>query len=335
MRHGPTIYDVARKSGVAASTVSRVFSNPARVSLATRELVQATATEIGYTPRPLARAESPRRARMFTLVVTDIANPYYAPLIKAAQAEAGNSGYTLSLVDSDESPRLEASNLRKVLATASAGILATSRLPDETIQQLARYRPLVVINREIDGIPSLIADTAGGMRKAVRHLATLGHRDIAYVSGPRNSWVNSIRWNALHDEAVTHGLHADLLGPFPPTRQGGGDAADALILQRCTAAVTYNDLMAIGTLQSMTTKGVDVPGEFSLIGCDDIFGSDLTVPALTTITGPTDSLGRHAVRLAHSQLSTHATPDEITSFDTHLVIRGSTGPPAEADTAGN
>lgn len=329
MRHGPTIYDVASSAGVAASTVSRVFSNPARVSPATRELVQAAAADIGYTPRPLARAEGPRRARTLSLVVTDIANPYYAPMIKAAQAEAGDSGYTLSVSDSDESPRLEASNLRRVLATASAGILATSRLPDETIQQLARYRPLVVVNREIEGVPSLFADTAGGMRKAVRHLATLGHRHIAYVSGPRSSWVNSIRWNALHEEAVTHGLHAALLGPFPPTRQGGGDAADALLLHRCSAAVTYNDLMAIGTLQNMTNKGVDIPGRFSLIGCDDIFGSDLTTPALTTITGPTGSLGRHAVRLAHSQLSTRAAPDEITSFDTHLVIRESTGPAAE------
>lgn len=326
MPNQPTIYDVARRSGVAASTVSRTFNTPARVKPATRELVHTAAAEVGYTPRPLARAEAPTRARTLTLVVTDIANPYYSVLIKAAQAQAVDSGYTLALTDSDESPRLEASNLRKLLATAGGAILATSRLSDEAVLQLAQHRPLVVVNREIAGIPSLVADTAAGMRKAVRHLAALGHRRIAYLSGPRNSWINSMRWDAVRTEAATHDLHADLLGPFAPTRHGGHEAADASALRHSSAAIAYNDLIGIGTLQHLQAQGVRVPEEFSLIGCDDIFGADLTSPGLTTIAGPTEKLGRHAVELAHTQLSTHQPAATSTTFDTHLVIRGSTGP---------
>lgn len=322
----PTIYDVARECGLAASTVSRTFSNPARVSPATRELVQAAADAIGYEPRPLARAEAPGRIRVLTLVVTDISNPYYATVIKAAQSRAIERNFTLALTDSDESARLEANNLRQLLATTSGGILATSRLSDEAVRQIADYRPLVMINRQVEGVPSLVVDTAAGMRKAVRHLAVLGHRRIAYLSGPRNSWINGQRWQAVREEASQLGIEVSFLGPFVPNRKGGEDAADALVLGKVTAAIGYNDLIAIGALQRLRATGVRVPDDLSLIGCDDIFGADLTVPGLTTIAGPADKLGSFAVDVLHARLSGHGDGPGSLTLDSHMVIRGSTGP---------
>lgn len=324
-----TIYDVARHCGFAASTVSRTFSHPSRVNPATREKVRAAADEIGYTPRPLARAEAPGRTRTIMLVVTDISNPYYAPLIKAAQAQALNMDYTLALTDSDESPQVEVSNLRRLLATTSGAILATSRLSDDVIHQLAQYRALVMVNREIDGVPSLLMDSAGAMRKAVRHLAAIGHQRIAYLSGPRNSWVNSARWRAVQEETAALDITAEFLGPHTPNREGGQEAADALILRRCSAAIAYNDLIAIGTLQRLREAGVAIPSDFSLIGCDNIFGSDLTSPPLTTISGPTQQLGKSAVDALHTLLAHRATTLEPTLLDAHLVTRGSTGPPGD------
>ncbi|NIH80777.1 LacI family DNA-binding transcriptional regulator [Amycolatopsis viridis] len=329
-----TIYDVARHCGVAASTVSRTFSDPARVNAATRERVRAAAREVGYEPRPLARVESPGRSRTLMLVVTDIANPYYAPLIKAAQARAIERNFTLALTDSDESPEVEARNLRQLLAATSGGILATSRLSDEVVRQLAQHRALVMVNRDIDGLPSLFVDTAAGMRKAVRHLAALGHRRIAYLSGPRSSWVNSQRWRAAQEEAGSLGIRAAFLGPFAPNQQGGHEAADALILDGATAAIAYNDLIALGTLHRLHAAGVRLPDDISLIGCDDIFGADLTVPALTTIAGPTAKLGRCAVDALCAELSGRGGQQAAQSFDAHLVVRGSTGP-APAATGGN
>ncbi|GAA2806208.1 LacI family DNA-binding transcriptional regulator [Saccharopolyspora taberi] len=322
----PTIYDVAKRCGVAASTVSRTFSHPGRVNPTTREKVRAAAAEIGYLPRPLARAEAPGRTRTITLVVTDIANPYYAPLIKAAQARALEKDYTLALIDSDESPQVEVSNLRQLLATTSGAILATSRLSDDVIRQLARHRALVIVNREIGGIPSLVVDTAGGMRKAVRHLAAIGHRRIAYLAGPRNSWINSARWRAVQEESGALGLDAAFVGPHAPDLRGGYEATDALMLQRATAAIAYNDLIAIGTLKRLQAAGVDVPADLSLIGCDDIFGANLTTPGLTTIAGPTERLGRAAVDALHAQL-THRAGADSRLFDAHLVTRGSTAAP--------
>ena len=330
-----TIYDVARHCGLAASTVSRTFSHPSRVNPATREKVHAAAQEIGYTPRPLARAEAPGRTRTIMLVVTDISNPYYAPLMKAAQAHALEMDYTLALTDSDESPRVEVSNLRRLLATTSGAILATSRLSDDVIHQLAQHRALVMVNREVEGIPSLVVDSAGAMRKAVRHLAAIGHQRIAYLSGPRNSWINSERWRAVQEEATVLDIAAEFLGPYTPNRQGGQEAADALMLRRCSAAIAYNDLTAIGALTRLREAGVAIPADFSLIGCDNIFGSDLTVPPLTTISGPTQRLGRSAVDTLHAQLTHRARAPESLVFDAHLVTRGSTGPPSDMTTNGN
>lgn len=329
----PTIYDVARHCGVAASTVSRAFSNPARVNADTRELVQEAAREIGYEPRMLARAEAPDRSRTLTLVVTDIANPYYAGLIKSVQACAIERNYALALTDSDESPRVEASNLRRLLANTSGGILATSRLSDENVQQIARRRPLVMVNREIDGLPSLVVDTAAGMRKAVRHLVALGHCRLAYLSGPRNSWINSQRWSAVRDEASSLGVHAAFLGPHTPNREGGRDAADAFVLEGSTAAIAYNDLIAIGVVQHLRSGGMCLPQDRSVVGCDDIFGADLMVPALTTIAGPVEQVGRCAVDAVHAELTGGGA--RSMTFEAHLVVRGSTGPNPEATTNGN
>jgi LacI family transcriptional regulator len=331
----PTVYDVAAHLGVSVSTVSRAFTNPKRVNAATRQAVHAAARELGYAPRPLARVAADGKARVLTLVVTDIGNPYYPPIIKAAQAAAIARGYTLALADSDESPQVEAGNLRRLLATADGGILATSRLSDAIVRQLAAHRPLVVLNREVSGIPSLLIDTGTGMRKVLRHLAALGHERIAYLSGPRSSWANSARWQALREEAVGLGLRAEFLGPFTPTRQGGREAGDSLILAHASAAVAYNDLVAIGVLERLRAAGRAVPGERSLVGCDDIFGTDLTVPGLTTVRGPTAALGRCAVEVLHARLTDFEAPAVRHSFEAELVIRGSTGPCAGVATSGN
>lgn len=325
----PTIHDVARECGFATSTVSRAFSNPGRVSPATRERVHAAAKEVGYEPRPLSRAEAPGRTRTLMLVVPDIANPYYGTVIKAAQARALERNYTLALTDSDESPRIEAGNLRQVLASTSGGVLATSRLSDELVQQLARHRPLVMLNRRITDVPSLVWDTASGMRQAVRHLAELGHREIAYLSGPTNSWMNGHRWSAVHDEAVLLGVRPVFLGPFAPGFDSGAAAADALAGEGATAAIAYNDLIAIGVLQCARARGIRLPDELSLVGCDDIFGANLTEPALTTITGPVAQLGTRAVDMVHARITGRRTTPEPTTIESRLEIRGSTASPAD------
>lgn len=265
------------------------------------------------------------------LLIPDISNPYYSALIKSAQTRANQHNYTLTLADSDESPRIEASNLRQVLASTSGGILATSRLSEEFVRQLARYRPLVMLNREVESVPSLVWDTARGMREAVKHLAALGHRRIAYLSGPRNSWMNGTRWRAVQEESTALGMRAVFLGPFTPDRSCGAEAATAVTAEPVTAAIAYNDLVAISVMQHLAERNLQVPRDLSLIGCDDIFGAELTVPGLTTISGPTAEIGRCAVDTVLSGPAVSDTRDGTTTFSSNLVLRSSTAPPTNCN----
>ncbi|MHA6802614.1 LacI family DNA-binding transcriptional regulator [Salinifilum ghardaiensis] len=325
-RNRVTIYDVARHCGVAASTVSRAFARPARVSAGTRERVRAAAHALGYVPSERTWVDAGARGRTVTLVVSDIANPYYGPLVKAVQRRALERGYTLALADSDESPRVEASNAKSLLAASGGAILATSRLSDDVVDGLARTVPLVMLNRASARVPTLVWDTAGGMRRAVQHLAELGHRDVAYLAGPRNSWMNSERWRAVREESARLGLRASPLGPCAPTRRAGYEAAARLERAAVTAVLAYNDLIAIGAVRRLLAAGVRVPEEMSVVGCDDIFGADLVEPGLTTLHGPAAEMGAAAVDVLHAWAASRAAQPRCTTFTAELVVRASTGP---------
>ena len=188
---GPTIYDVAAAAGVATSTVSRAFSNPGRVSAATRERVLAAAAASSATgPNPHARALLSGEHHTVAMVVSDITNPHYFELIRGAEMRARVSEYTLLLVNAEESPRQSSGNRSSGSSPAVDGfMLAASRLPDENLRQVAAQRPVVLMSRELAGLASVVLDHVEGCRQIVAHLASLGHRDLVYLAGPRNSWM--------------------------------------------------------------------------------------------------------------------------------------------------
>ena len=203
---GSTIYDVATAAGVATSTVSRAFSNPNRVSARTREHVLAVAAELGYRPNPHARALLSGRHNTVAMVVSDIANPHYFELIRGAEMRAKVSEYTLVLVNAEESPRIEYDQIQRLVPSVDGFILAASRLLDENLERVAAQRPVVLMNREMPGLPSVVLDHAQGCRQIVEHLASLGHRQLIYLAGPRNSWMAATRWSALRSAADDLGL---------------------------------------------------------------------------------------------------------------------------------
>ena len=197
---GPTIYDVAAAAGVATSTVSRAFSRPGRVAAGTRERVLAVAAELGYRPNPHARALLSGRHHTVAMVVSDITNPHYFELIRGAELRARVSEYTLVLVNAEESPRVEWDQIQRLVAAVDGFVLAASRLPDENLEQIAAQRPVVLMSRELPGLASVVLDHVEGCRQIVGHLASLGHRELVYLAGPRNSWMAATRWAALQRE---------------------------------------------------------------------------------------------------------------------------------------
>lgn len=322
---GTTIYDVARAAGVATSTVSRAFSNPSRVAAPTRERVLAAAEELGYRPNPHARALLSGKHRTLAMVVSDITNPHYFELIRGAEMRARMSEYTLLLVNAEESPRQEWDQIQRLSPAVDGFVLAASRLPDENLRQVAAQRPVVLMSRELAGLASVVLDHTEGCRQIVTHLASLGHRELVYLAGPRNSWMAHTRWTALSTAAEQAGITARRAGPFTPKTSQGGAAGDAALNDGASAVIAHNDLLAMGVMRRLGERGVRVPEDVSVVGFDNIFAADLCTPGLTTLGGAHADVGRTAVELLLTAGVRAPDDQPQIALATDLVLRGSTG----------
>ncbi|OZM75760.1 LacI family DNA-binding transcriptional regulator [Pseudonocardia sp. MH-G8] len=324
----PTIYDVAREAGVAPSTVSRAFSRPGRVNPDTVQRIRAVAELLGYRTNLLARALPTGKTSMIALVVSDITNPTYFPVIRGAEAAAAEAGFTLLLADAQESQHTEREAIERTLPVIEGMLFSGPRLSDTAIRTAAQQVPVVVLHRAVAGVPAVVTDNALGMRQAVEHLASLGHQSITYVSGPEASWADGERWRAIREACAKLDMRSRRIGPCRPTMSGGVSAVADLRRQPCTAVVAYNDLIAIGLLRGMAQAGVRVPGDVSVVGFDDILGSDFCTPALTTVAAPLRALGTAAVQhlITQARGSTADLGPPIV-LPARLVVRGSTAPP--------
>jgi DNA-binding LacI/PurR family transcriptional regulator len=331
-RRPVTLFDVAREAGVAVSTVSRALSNPGRVSRDTRDHVQAVARRLDYRPNRMARALPSGRSNMLALLVPDITNPHNFGLIRGAEAQARAAGYTLILGHTEENADLERSNAERLESVVDGMILASSRLPEADLRELATRSSVVLFNREVAGFSRVVTDAGDGARQIVQHLAALGHRSIAYLGGPRNAWTDAERWRALSRAARSAGIAATRHGPFFPTLEHGAAAADVGRATGATALVVFNDLLAIGVLQRLEQLGVRVPDELSVVGNDDIFGSDFCNPPLTTVTSPAEQAGRALVDVLLD--GRDAGTEQRVLLSTQLRVRESTAPPPDVRAAG-
>ncbi|SDS41133.1 LacI family DNA-binding transcriptional regulator [Microlunatus soli] len=325
-----TIKDVAAAVGMSPATVSRALARPDMVASSTAERIRQVADELGYSPSPQARWLHTGRSNALTLVLPDITNPFFFDLIRGAQHEAARAGYTQVLVDTEESAAQERSHLAAARKTSDGAVLGGSRLPDTMLGELAARFPLVSVNRRIRGVPSVTIDTPAALAQAVDHLAGLGHRRIAYLGGPESAWFDDRRWQAIRAAADDHGLTCSRLGHRAPTMIAGEEAVEGVTAGDLTAVITYNDLQALGLMRGLERRGIAVPDQFSIIGCDDIFGADLTKPTLTTVTGSAELAGELATKALLERLDTGKPPRKLhQTAPAHLTIRDSTAPPPE------
>lgn len=326
-REAPTISQVAEAAGVSRATVSRAFTRPDMLNAATVRRVMAIAKKIGYVPNHTARALSTGRHGNVALVVPDVANPFFPPLIRAAQVEAEKLDFCVFLGNSDENPEQEEKLVSRFATQVEGFILASSRLSEERIRFQAARRPLVLINRDIKGIPRVLMDSGVGVAEAVDHLAGLGHKRIAYISGPKSSWSNAQRRAAVQRRAKVHNLQVLTVPAQVASFQTGYAAAPALLDYGATAAVAFDDLMAQGTLAGLAARGVTIPADFSVVGCDDVLGA-MTYPPLSSVSNACPEAGRAAISLLMDMLKTRVVSDIRYVLGTSLVIRNTTAPPA-------
>lgn len=328
-----TLRDVARAAGVSPATASRALAQPDRVSAERRERVVRAARRLGYAPaRPAPRPE-PAATGPIGLVVPDVQNPFFAGIAKGVQERARGEGRSVLVADADEDPRLESEILARLADEVSGVVLCSARMPDRTLRTLTTLPgapDVLLVNREADHLPTLLVDVADGARQAVRHLHALGHRRVAYAGGPAASWSDRERRRALERAAQDlPGLEVVPLGHHPPVFAGGVAAADLVAASRATAVVAYNDLVALGVLDRLRSRGVRVPEDVSVVGADDVPAATQVSPALTTVSVPLRLVGRTAVDLLldphHDDDAGRRAPHVV---PVSLVVRGSTAPPA-------
>ena len=321
-----TIRDVARVSGVHVSTVSRTFSAAHLVNPDTRARVLAAADQLGYRPNRAARALSTRRTGNLGLIVADIANPFFPPLVKAAQAQARERDYHLFIADTDERARVEEELVRSMAQQVDGALLVAPRLTNRAITELARDLPLVVVNRRLQGVSGVLMDVGGGARRAVDHLLGLGHREIALVTGPRAAWTSREIERAAEGIADDRGVLLQRIGPNPPTEEGGRAAAEEVVASGATAVLAHNDLVAFGLAQRGAELGLSVPRDLSVVGVDNSHVARYSSPALTTVDMPVAAAGRGSVDLLLQVVADGGSPGTV-SLETGLVVRDSTAPP--------
>jgi LacI family transcriptional regulator len=175
-------------------------------------------------------------------------------------------------------------------------------------------------------VNGVVPDVDYGIAEAVRHLVGLGHRSILYAAGPSRSWMSARRWESIRERCDWAHVEVRALDTgAPPTLDGGRSIARQVRASGATAVIAYNDLMAIGLMQELSEAGIRIPDELSIVGFDNIFGSDFTTPPLTTIMSPLYDAGSIALRRLLAEVLGRDDDDASGELLTKLVIRGSTG----------
>ncbi|PZS29219.1 MAG: LacI family transcriptional regulator [Pseudonocardiales bacterium] len=325
-----TIHDVAHQAHVSASTVSRAFTTPEMVRTSTRERILRVADEVGYRPNRAARGLITGKTANIGLIVPDLGNPLFPAILKGAQARALLADHAVFLADTDEDPELEVSLIQAMAKQVDGIVLCSSRMSEKQLRGVLDLTDLTFLNRKVAGVPIVLIDSADGMRQAVEHLAALGHKKVAYLSGPPTSWSNRERRRGLRAASRTTGVEAIELGPFAPKFEAGQQAADLVLATDVTAVLAFNDLIALGVLNRLADRGVGVPAEMSVIGFDDIAFAAMCTPPLTTVFIPKESAGRAAVELLLDWLDKKSlghTSGTQRTLGTQLIVRSSTAPP--------
>jgi LacI family transcriptional regulator len=238
-------------------------------------------------------------------------------VIRGAERAAAAAGYSLIIAESQQSGSPEADAARTLVRSVDGFVLAMTWLDDEEIQRLAAHKPLALVNRAVEGVPSAYPDVTPGIEQLLDHLQERGHRVIGFLSGPERSWMNGQRWRAIFEGARARGLSVFDIPGGEATIESGRAAVDRIVASPATALVAYNDLMAIGVLQGCRERGIRVPEDLAITGFDAIFGSELTTPALTTVATPLERIAARAVELLVGA------PVDDSPLETTLVVRAS------------
>ena len=330
-----TIYDVAKIAGVSVSTVSRVMNAPEIVAEHTRQKVMNAVKELAYIPNMMAANMPRRRTNYIGLIIPDITNIFFSNLVRGVQDVCEKYGYSVLVVNSDDSQGKEGRYLKLLYSRRVDGVILTvagyreKKFPEEELFLLKKMN-IVLIDREINGMvaPIVKVNNFTGAYSAVKYLLAMGHKKIMYLAG-----IEGTRTNQEREKGYLSALKkAHINWKKEMTADFRLETAYQKIMhywlklknldELPTAIFAANDLMAIGALKAFTQIKIRVPEDISIIGFDNIPFSDCTYPPLTTIAQPTYQMGQKAVETLLRLIDKKKIKKSV-EFETKLIERDS------------
>jgi LacI family transcriptional regulator len=326
-----TIKDVSQVAGVSTATVSRVLAGFEEVSEETRQRVLEAAKTLNYQPNRNARNLRKNTTSTIGVIISDIQNPFFGSVVRGIEKVTIKDDYTLILGNSDEDPEREKKLITMLLEEGVAGIiLVPTNANMESYAALFSYgTPFVVIDRRLP-IPDLdmvLVDGAAGAEMAVDHMVSLGHRRIGYVGGMKHLSVMHERELGYMAALRKHNLPfvQEYLRQGNNRLDGGYTAVCELISlpQPPSAILIANNMMTLGGLQAIHEDGLEIPGQISLIGFDDMDWAASLRPPLTCVAQPAYEMGETAASILLERIHTPGHPHQTVVLNTHLVVRAS------------
>lgn len=325
-----TIKDVARRAGVAPSTVSNFLTGNARVSPPTAKRIQEAIDELGYIPNLAARSLRVKHTKTLGLIVPDISNPFFSEIVRTINHVSQRMEYALILCDSGGDGAREKSLLANLLSQRVDGILMIHTGHRDDYAELAKEaaRPIVFVDRAVDGIRSVETDNYTGGKLAARHLLGLGHQHIGILAGGTHVRNVQKRLEGFMAEVRDHGFEIDpsYIISGEQTLETGREVDLLLKMRKPPSAIfATNDIIALGAWRKLSEMGVSIPDDVSLIGYDNIEMTEMTVPALSTIGQDKTEMGKQAVLALLEALETKKVSGGVTYVPPQLIVRNSTG----------
>ncbi|MCC3860360.1 LacI family DNA-binding transcriptional regulator [Pseudemcibacter aquimaris] len=326
-----TIRDVSKLAGVSVATVSRTLSHPDKVTEKTRKKVHAAIEETDYKPDVLARNFRTRRSSSIVVLVPDIANPFFSRVIRGIEKQAQILGYSVLLGDTQGMREREITYTKMVNTSQADGIIQLdSHIPFEDQNKITA--PIVNACDCVRGtdLPSVQLDNISAAEDMTDHLISLGHKNIAVISGPEEHSITNDRLSGHIKAMEKAGIHFDTskvtYGDY--SIQSGVEAAEKIfnMFPRPSAIFCMNDEMAIGAIHRAKQIGFSVPDDISITGFDNISFAEFCDPPLTTISQPAEEFGTTAMTMLYKVMREEELKQKYKLLPFELITRQSTGP---------
>lgn len=331
------IKTVAQRANVSIATVSRTINESDKVSPKTAERVRRAIADLHFYPNSNARSLGSGRSSLYGLIVSDITNPFFPELVKSFEEIAAAHGQEVLIANTNYDPERMKHCVTRMLQRKVDGVaVMTSEMDDKLIEVFSRRGvPLVFLDsvKAGPGMSCVKIDYSAGVEMAMKHLTSLGHHRIAFISGPLRLASARMRYQAFMDSTLREHLDSNpnLIQEGTHGVEGGKAAMERIFASgaRPTAVLGSNDLTAIGAMGAIFDRGLSVPRDISVIGYDDIQLSAYIMPPLTTVALPRNEIANAAFRALFKGRETEGpkrAEGQEQSLNPTFVIRKSTGP---------